>query len=828
MKYKICSFLATKNTTIGVANNSFAFPYLFACNDVRNTILDNYDFKESNFRFYRDEKSILNYLRELIDFGKEMGFCPIVVVCQMMAQLQPLMQDLRQKYDMQLIAQTPTTIYAINCMDEKGHTVLRFWDILPMEKNGIYAMAKISGIDYQNNLNPRLIRTKDTIMTKKEIKTIEDELNIYPMFLKWILQANPFLKSEDFGVKVITSTSIVRQMAKRELGQLRFIKQNGKIETLRFAFNRTCNQEFAKDYKSYGIRRACFRGGLTFTSAKFAQVPVENVASLDVTSMHHAFICGRKTPVHFNITDIDIITMICNKIKDTTINDVLSRYFNPFNYFFHAQIRFKKLRLKKNSIFEREGIAILARAKFCEKPTKESDYGQDDRARKAEENLRENGFIDFAKNAEFAFGKLYKAIECTVFLNEIEFWNVCNVYDFDAFKVIKGEATCKAITPPDYVTLQTNVYFDKKNDVKFILEHYKKGEKYDYEIPKTIPQNLAKMIKNGTMSENFLKAYYTTSIKGNFNSIFGIQAQNEIRPQFEVKENGMIKLLDEKPLDSENYDDLKPKNSKVFFTYGMRIAASSRMHLIISMILLDTQLGEKIDVLGGDTDSLKIRCDKDVTDEIIIGALQPLHNAIKLSLDFTQKRNLKWYPEKTSKLENVGTFEIEKKEGANRAICHMEAWNKTRVAMFENGKIEVTCSGISQPENSYTFTDFCEEMTQNNIDAFKKIMPTIFNYNVFVSNEISHNIMRKYPKSTAIINREITDYQGHKTYVKTHENVVFYQAGKWLGDTDKSANNENLNYLKKHYNRNMNHVLIELNLNDGIPQICYFGTGEEI
>ena len=44
-----------------------------------------------------------------------------------------------------------------------------------------------------------------------------------------------------------------------------------------------------------------------------------------------------------------------------------------------------------------------------------------------------------------------------------------------------------------------------------------------------------------------------------------------------------------------------------------------------------------VTVTGGDTDSLKIRCDADVSDDELLESLQPLHDAIETAIGTTKR-----------------------------------------------------------------------------------------------------------------------------------------------------------------------------------------------
>lgn len=277
----------------------------------------------------------------------------------------------------------------------------------------------------------------------------------------------------------------------------------------------TCNQEFPKNYESYALRKACFRGGLTFTSAQTANVVVDNVASLDVTSMHHAFINGRRLPVKFAPTPSELLQIACERIAATSLDDVLSHYDDPFRMGLHVAVRFSNLRLRKGTCFAAWGIAICPRSKFVRALHADTDYSNNDRAKTQDNSIRARGYVDSAVNPVYAFGKLYSADECVVHVNEIELWDVAQVYEYDDMHVLYGESTTKTITPPDYVTLQSNMLFARKTDVKNLIKGYTEGTPYVGDIPDSIPEGVAHDAKTGELSMKFCNPITVRPSKGN-------------------------------------------------------------------------------------------------------------------------------------------------------------------------------------------------------------------------------------------------------------------------------------------------------------------------
>lgn len=580
----------------------------------------------------------------------------------------------------------------------------------------------------------------------------------------------------------------------------------------------TCNQEFPKNYESYALRKACFRGGLTFTSAKTASVVVDNVASLDVTSMHHAFINGRRLPVKFAVAPPEILQIACERIISTPLEDVLRNYSDPFRTGVHVAIRFTNLRLRANTCFSDWGIAICPRSKFVRTLQADTDYSNNERAKTQENSIRAHGYVDSAVNPTFAFGKLYRADACILHVNEIELWNVAQVYEFDEMHVLYGEATTKTIVPPDYVTLQSNMLFARKTDVKNLIKHYHAGTPYAGDIPESIPEGIARDARAGTLSVKFLQSYYGSTVKGQFNGIYGTQAQDVMKADYRVAETGELEVDRATVCTPENFVKKRPKTPRVLYTYGMRIVAGSRMHLIIAMMLIYRRFGNRVTVTGGDTDSLKISCANDVTDAELLDTLEPLHTAIENAINLTMRRVRNTAPDMASTLDHIGKFEVEDCGGTARYAEHVELWNKARVSLDMFGRVHVTCAGLPRPDGVYTIEDCIEDIMRMG-HGFAETVRLALGYDVLVDYEICHTLQRNRPHVWDRYVGTVTDYQGMTYHVDAPEAIALYPSGRWLGESDKQANGENLAYMRDVYNRNVETLPRELIVRDGRPMI---------
>ena len=821
-KFVISAIYDTETTNIGKGINTNAICILYIFNDIRLKDLKKYEIdKDDNVLFYRDLDDALDYIDELVAFGLKANVIPVVCAYNLMFDMQTLMSALYSKYDMDVNAQSSTNVYTLDLKID-GNIVLRFWDTYHLEMRGLAAMGETCGIEKANgDWDYSLIRTKETELTEDELFYAKRDVQVIPAYLRYLLEANEWLKQEDFGCKVLTKTSLVRQMAQKRIGNIRIEKQNKHKITLLWAFQKTCKQQLPKTFKQYAIRKSCFRGGFTFTSGVAASKVVQNVASLDVTSMHHAFINGRYIPMNFKFVSKETLTISVNNILSYSVEQVLNKYEKPFACGIHALISFKNIRLKKDSCFDKWQIALIPSQKFRTNVIGGTDYGYNELNIDAENYLREKGWKDYAENPRFAFGKLYSADLCNLFLSELELWSIAQVYEWDSLECILGEATVNFKLPPDYVTLQSNNLFEMKNDAKIIHKKYKTGVPYIDNIPDTIPVGIAKTLKDGTCDELFFESYYTSTVKGMFNGIYGTMAQDIFKPKYCV-EDGELKIDSVTKTTEDNFESKIPKQCKVFYNYGLRIVGGSRMHLIIAMILLYNKLGDKITVLGGDTDSLKIRCDEDVTNEVLLDALKPLHIAIRSALNKTMERVRKLYPNLASDLDEIGEFDCEKCGGYDRWKYHMEAWNKARVSINQDMKVHVTCAGLSRPLNSYHIENFIEDLISNGHDI-DKILPLILGYNVYVTHDICYALEHKRPKINEKYIGKITDYLGNEYEVNQLKAIALYDSGRMLGDTSKRTNYDNVVYLNNVQKLNIDYSEKWVQLNNGRPQLVIGG-----
>lgn len=789
--YKIVGAFDTETTNM---TNRRAFTHLYTL----NIIHDLQTYEEPDVTLYRSPMAMMGALDDIIEAFNGTGFTPIITAYNLMFDLVTLMPLIRSEYAVSVTAKSGTNVYTLDVMtvEDEPRCVLRFWDTFWLDTNGLASMGRTCGLPKAvGDWDYDAIRTPGTPLTEEERGYAIRDVEVIPAYLKWMLGAYPFLKESDLGVTVLTKTSIVRTYAKRVIGKRLIPTSTRKKQTTEKAFIGMCNREQPKTYDIMALRQSCFRGGLAFTAANYAGEVVRNVKSLDAVSMHHAHINGHYVPEKFREASIGVITSIAKSVTKMSVDDVLAYYAKPFAGAFHASIQFDGITLKDGTAFSTYGIGVLAMDKFRKAAAyydREDQGGENEATNVSIESIRENGFIDVAVSPVFAYGKLMSAKRIIVNVTELELFVMAQVYTWNDMKVIRGELSTSFTRPPDYITLQSNALFEMKTAAKHLVATYD-GEPYGEPVPDCVPETVRGGVTSGTLTKDWVHAWYVSTVKGMFNGIFGTQAQNEFKPDYIVTDEG-IKVDREHITTVDNYQ--RKRGGHVLYTYGIRIAGWSRVHLVIAITLLFNAFGDRIIITGGDTDSIKMSVTDDITDDDIMRALKPLHDATDEAIRNVMERVRRGYPDIASTLSEVGHFELEDCGGSDHYVAHMEAWNKARASMGTDGRVHVTCAGLPQPAGSYTLSDWLTDVCEGSVEKFERYAPIALGYNTIIAHGVCHCLETSRPQPGSMIDEDVTDYRGETTRVRTPEAVCVYPYDKKLGDTTQLTNLLNVTYLK--------------------------------
>ena len=774
-----------------------AWCVLYTFEDLRGCGLRRYVPGAGETRLLRHADEAIAFIEELIAWGRERGVVPVVAGYNLMFDLQTLLFELNARYPMGATAQSSTNAYVVDLLDEEGGRVplLRFWDTFHLEMRGLAAMGETAGVrKLDGDWDYDLLRTPETPLTEEERAYAAFDVHIIPAYLRHLLEANSWMSATDLACQVMTKTSIVRTFSKREIGSLSFETEGGRRVTLMASFLQLCAQEFWEGFDQYALQRACFRGGFTFTAGRFASQVVRRVHSMDETSAHHFLINGRQVPVGFRRVSAPALQAVCESIVGTPLASVLSCYDRPWLYGMHARVRFRALRLREGSAFERWGIALIPQGKFAlyEAPRTLDSVPDSPRNEAAEADVKAAGYRDVATNPTFAFSKLVSADSCEIHVSEVELYAISRVYSWDSMEAVSGEVAVSWVTPPDYVTLQSNVLFAQKQGMKALLKTYEEGVPYEGEMDPRIPEAIRAECMAGVADRDFLEAYYNSTVKGMFNGIYGVQSQNVMRPDYMVRD-GDLEVDDETRVTRENFHEREPRRKKVLYTYGLRIVGGSRLQLVLAIEALWRALGESVRVVGGDTDSLKVSCDEGVGPSELLAALGPLHEATSAAIERTQRRVRECFPDYVADLDGVGEFEV---ENAAPYPLHVELWNKARVT-GDGSRAHVTCAGLSRPRGEYTIEDAIGECVARGM-GFGDAVNVCLGYNTFVGNSVSHALERTRPRARDRVRLIVTDHLGVERAIDLPEAICLYGAPRNVADTTKRSNLCNVRYLRAH------------------------------
>lgn len=805
-QYRLVAFMDTETSTFTTVDHKrHALTILWQFNDLRECDLSQYQVNvNDNIKFYREDTEAIAFIDGLVEWGKANNIIPIIGVYNLRYDIQSIFHELHSKYYMTVSAQNAMNIYRLDLKSSATTTVLRFWDMFFLNPHGLDEMGRICGVYKLHTWDYSSKRTPLTELTKGERLYAARDVQILPAYCSWLMNVNPWINAEMFGTKILTSTSIVRQYG---INKYRRIKSTKK-STIGRAFKTRAWQEIPRSYDDYAIQRACLRGGLSFTSARHANVIEHNVCSLDATSMHIQFLSMR-IPVNFSPCTADRLQTFAEKTLRLTVDNVVNHYSMPFPYAFNACFEFTNLRLKHGTVFEKEGIATLARQKFVKDVEFYPEVIRNDSAEKQETALRYGGFHDIVKGATFALGKLYACTSCQVWLTEIELWIMSQVYEWDSMKAIRGNVSLNYRAAPELLQLTAMDYYAQKNDLKQILQTYD-GTPFNGNVPATIPVNIADNIKHGVWSREELHRYYDF-VKSCLNAIYGTQVQDTFKPSFEVTDETEIEVNEDTICDADNFDGKKPRATKVIYNYGVRIVGRSRLHLILAMMFLDN-FRDSISILGGDTDSMKIALHDGVQPHQLLESLKPLHDASDrlFTRGYADIRNK--FEKMYHDMPDMGHFTIEKCGNALTYSYHMELWNKCRISIDTQNKPHVTCAGLAKSKDTIDIEDVYFNMIRSH--GAEWALKHGIDYNTIIPANIAHNMGRTTPKSCQKTELTVTDYNGEIYNFNGYEAIGLYEIGKTLGDLTAPENLETLLYLKMKYKRDINVLMKWIDLHE--------------
>lgn len=548
------------------------------------------------------------------------------------------------------------------------------------------------------------------------------------------------------GSSVITMTSIARHDSDLTVGALTYRGRGGRERTVRGDYLADAAREAPRDYDEYARRKACTRGGFAFVGASHACQVLGRVISIDETSAHHAQVMRSWVPEKFEPARPRAIKAAAERVMSTSVEDVLSSYHLPFLSAFHAQFRFTGVRLREGSVWEHEAIGLESTARLMDEARME---GVDDESSvTAEAAVRSRGYRDTVTGETRAFGKVMAARELVTWMTELEAWCFAQVYEWDEMEVLSGDLTMRFKRPDDYATLTSMRMFARKQELK-----------------------RRRAAASDPRERERLDAIYRGEVKPQFNSVgYGLHARDEYKPAWHIDDAGEWSL--DTPLSPENFEDRKVKRPKAWYTYGIRIAGGSRMHLVIAVELLWRRFGDSIGIAGGDTDSIKVITT--LPENEVLSALEPLHESTRKAIARTTARAARMWPDDYRPMTGVGEFEVE-----DTYVSFYTPGVKQYCGIKPGGEFSLTLAGVPGGKDSYMV--WLKLMT----DKYgPEVWKRVFTFDVQLAPSVSHVTV---PPETSVTRQD--------GFVSFHEPESVYYT---LNGTEQLDARESVRWLRTH------------------------------
>lgn len=771
---------------------------------------------------YRRTDDAYAQFSKLITTGRAGGYVPVVMVHNLGFDMYALSEYLLS-YDVRPLAKSSTKPITFTFEDSNGSPCLVIWDTLVFYQKPLATMGaecgypKLSGSwDYNRQ------RTPYTELTAQELAYAKHDIYVMFAYLGYYLRQNPTIKPEKLAKNVMTKTGAVREKRK-------VLFDSVKGEGLRFNVGRFWNFQnrvnLPKTDDELFTMHACTRGGFTFCAGSSAGYPFDLdgtsyvVAGYDAASQHPAQMVSHFYPERFTEAPADILETDARIIECYPIGKLLDDWARPFPVAFNARFKFVNLRFKSGTVFANNRISPLAWARTRNIPFEvnpENEQGTD-----FKNKMQDLGYLDYAQGETHSFGKLESAETCILFLTELAFWEVCQVFDYDSFEALSGYETACFSRPTDMSVLSVMEFYRRKNVFKRCMNEYEHetvvSENKDA-LMTVCPENLALAMCDGTATAQDVKAYYQL-LKADLNSLFGIEATNEAKQDMIMTADG---------IDTIGVPGLEnlPDNPKAWYQFGQRIVGWSRIAQIVVMKLSEG-IAEKI--INGDTDSVKFLIEESGL-ETLDNALAVYGRAIDRARKEVTARVRDSYPNLFEPLDGIGWYE---REFTVKRFC--ASWNKAYCYQTYSKKhgemrFDFTLAGIatdadfvgcddSQFRNSYNaFADYLYRQGW----TFSQICSLLLGYNVTIDPSITKINGRTPPEWGERFRETVTDWRGDSYEVDEPAALALFAMPKTVGSIENEDNAINAEIAKVN-NPAINTTPVLLYWEPGeVPEVIYF------
>lgn len=785
--YKLIGAYDSETTNVNTGGKHYAYPILHQLGiisiPVQDVTNDNVE-QVCTISLYRHTLDLYTALDDIA--AQELPYVP-VIACHNLAFDMYSLAPWLDAHEVRVLAKSlrkPLTFAIL----KDNEPVLVIWDTLTFTQKSLEYMGNACGYsklvgawDYDK------IRTPDTPLTRAELDYAKHDIYALFAYMGYWCRLNPDVDPDAFARNVITKTGVVRYRRNDRFSSIKGKYLNKSVGQYWLMLNHV--NRFETDDELFTCI-ASTRGGLTFVASENASVPFdcENtdyvIAGYDATSQHPSQIVSHFYPHDFKRAKPENLQLGFEIVTSKTLDKVLERYYKPFVVAFYGCFEVTNLRLKKDSVFAKCGIAPFASARCREYEIDETLLEENQDFEEFRKFVSDSGYKDLVEGATYEFGKLVKADKAVLYMTELAAWELSQAYEYDSVQAIAGYQTMSFCRPSDMDTISVMQFYSAKNEFKKAIGAWKRHEPIsngaklkDLGIPAFVVDGMSA----GTIDADTVDATYL-GLKSDLNSLFGVNATNEYRRNTVLGASGI-------EYQGEYGVCNAPKTNKAFYQFGQRIVGWSRIAQIIVLQLLYPCVET---IINGDTDSIKVLVDKrNLT--MIDAQLTKLSDAIDSAKKHTCKRVRVNYPKEYNPLQGIGYYvkEFEVQQFA-------ASWNKAYM-LVEDDAVKFTVAGIPASRGA---NQLATQMYKDGA-SFADLANVFLGYNVTYAHNLIQLQSRKFPEWGSMLYERVTDYLGKESLVCEPSVMCLYPMAKTINDTGNSENRANMK-IAKHNNPNVN------------------------
>lgn len=793
-----------ETSTVGdssVEKKSFPILHSFGYRVNHDSVLDVFSYNVEDcvrVEYLRTTDNAVKRFVELYDYYNENTVINAIVLVQNLAFDYVVLSDFFNRFPanrVKIFAKSSVSPFLISVINDAGDRVLSFIDTRELSRTSLMRMGVECNYDKSGDWDYSLVRNPKTVLTDFELDYAARDIRVMFAWIGHYCRSNN-IPEKEIGSRVLTSTGTVRYLREKYFGNIK-IWNNMSARSEWLKVNREMRP---KSERELFFMRAATRGGFTFVSGRNAGKCFDfsrnnskyEIVGLDAVSQHPAQMVTRLYPRNFQSYDTGrgVFDDLVADIISTPVEAVLVRWEKPFRVAFNALFKFRNLRPKAGSIWERMEVFPLSKNRI-KSYSNSGDADFNEYEAKLYDRLLEKGFKDEFVNPKFVFGKVASADLAHVFITEIELWIIAQCYDFDGYEIVDGFFSTEFKPATAFSIMSVMFYFENKALFKRIVEEYKHGCVDTLENnSKRFSRYITSEMLEGNLSVREVEDYYSRAIKPMINALFGIECTGEDKPDsFYSKVDGIVI--------SSEIELKERRNPKVYYQYGQRIVGWSRAAQVCAILCLQPIIHN---IICGDTDSIKftmLASDKDK----IPGLLKQMNDSIAIAKENIIRRFRGRLPDNYfNELEHIGEYEHEFSVKRFAAF-----WNKAYCFITESGKWVVRIAGLNTEfrpldedgrKINGSITDLAERVFRDT-GSFAKAAITIFNYNNIFDYSVCGFTGRVLPKWGERFRGVVRDYRGVEGMVDEPRCITIFNSCKQIGDFDNADNLENYRRSKR-------------------------------